>query len=204
MKFRAGITGWSLLSIQLTRMTNCRASICISKSCEAQRPVARSFLPTIDLGHRLPSLRTPIRLSFRRLQGYMGSYNGFLIVFAKAMVPFSQATREPEPRIQKPEIRNPDPEPESEPLHPRNPLEATNSDSPLSGGFENVRRSPALSNPQGAHLKPNGRRFTASERMACSSSSPSRILERTPIVGCSFKTWASNSEASNSDSLLSR
>ncbi len=36
-------------------------------------------------------------------------------------------------------------------------------------------------------MKPNGRRFTASERMACSSSSPSRILERTPIVGCPFK-----------------
>ncbi len=62
-----------------------------------------------------------------------------------------------------------------------------NSDSPLSGGFENVRRSPARSNPQGAHLKPNGRRFTASERMAHSSSSPSRMLERTPIVGCSFE-----------------
>ncbi len=65
---------------------------------------------------------------------------------------------------------------------------APNSDSLLSREVQDVRRSPALSSTQGAHFKPNGRRFTASERMTGSSSSPSRMLERTPIVGCSFKT----------------
>ncbi len=62
-----------------------------------------------------------------------------------------------------------------------------NSDSPLSGGVEDVRRSPAHSSIQGTLLKPNGRRFTASERMTGSSSSPLRMLERTPIVGCPFQ-----------------
>ncbi len=47
--------------------------------------------------------------------------------------------------------------------------------------------APAHSSTQGAHLKPNGRSFTAWERKTGSSSSPSRMLERTPIVGCPFK-----------------
>ncbi len=50
-----------------------------------------------------------------------------------------------------------------------------------------MRRSPAHSSIQGAELKPNGRRFKDWERMTGSSSSPLRMLERTPIVGCSFK-----------------
>ncbi len=59
---------------------------------------------------------------------------------------------------------------------------ALNSDSLLSGGVEDVRRSPAHLSTQGAQLKPNGRSFTAWERKTGSSSRPSRMLERTPIV----------------------
>ncbi len=66
-----------------------------------------------------------------------------------------------------------------------------NSDSLLSSllsrEVEDVRRSPAHSSTQGARLKPNGRRFTVSERMTGSSSSPSRTFEPTPIVGCPFQ-----------------